>query len=140
MAKVDFRLMTHRSVLALGVALAFVVVRAWSVNAFGAPARSMQSPTATLSGTVVDERDAVVPEVKITVTNADTSLRRSVMTSREGYFSVTLLPPGRYAVSAQYQGFTTAEVRNLRLNVGDQLARHCARVHRSWDYKQPGLR
>lgn len=122
MATFDLGLKTERSMIAIGAALAIVVGLAWSVDAFGAPLRYMQSPTATLSGTVVDENDALIPNVNIAVTNADTALQRKVVANAEGYFSVTLLPPGRYAVSALRQGFTTAEVQNLKLNVGDQLA------------------
>jgi len=122
MPKFDSRLMTGRSKLAIGAALAISTGLVWVGSAYGAPSRYMQSPTATLSGTVVDERDALVPAVKITLTNADTALQRKVATNGEGYFSSTLLPPGRYTVSAQLQGFTTAEVQNLKLNVGDQLA------------------
>ena len=52
------------------------------------PLVTAQSTYATLSGVVVDETGAVVPQVKITVLNIATSSRREVSTSDEGYFSV----------------------------------------------------
>lgn len=87
----------------------------------GMPAH-VQSATATLAGTVVDEKDALVAEVDITVTNVDTGLQRGVITNSHGYFVVPLLPPGRYDVTAKRQGFATLEVRSVVLNVNDQRA------------------
>jgi len=81
-----------------------------------------QSPTATLSGTAVDEQGAVVPDTNITLTNVETGFRRQVTTNGDGYFAIPLLPPGPYTVQAQRQGFTTAEIRNVTLNVNDQVA------------------
>ena len=112
---------TGRPRLLIGAALAISIGAARIGGAYGAPIVYMQSPTATLSGTVVDEHEALIADTKITVTSADTAQQRRVITNREGYFSLTLLPPGLYTISAQRQGFTTAEVHNLKLNVGDEF-------------------
>jgi hypothetical protein len=111
-----------RLLLAAGITLFILTGRAQSGNAFSPPAPFTQSPTATLSGTSVDESGAVVPGTNITVTNVETGLRRQVTTNSEGYFAVPLLPPAHYTVQAQHQGFTTAEIRNVTLNVNDQAA------------------
>jgi hypothetical protein len=84
-----------------------------------APAH-MQSATATLDGVVVDEKDAVITDVHVTVTNADTGLQRELITNSRGYFVVSLLPPGRYDITAKCQGFATLEVGNIVLNVSGQ--------------------
>src|SRR5712692_5085184 len=81
-----------------------------------------QSATATLSGTVMDESGAVSPAVNITLLNLSTALQRHATTGYEGSYVVPLLPPGRYNVTAQRNGFTTVEIRNVVLNTGDQLA------------------
>src|SRR5215471_19356755 len=81
-----------------------------------------QSATATLSGVVEDERGAVVPGVVVAILNVDTSLRREATTSDSGSFVFTLLSPGRYALTAERQGFKTASMPNFTLNVGDQKA------------------
>ena len=86
-----------------------------------APARA-QSPAATLGGTVLDENGAVVPAVEITVLNLSTAVQRHALTGGEGAFVVPLLPPGRYTLTAQRDGFATLEVRNITLNVGDRQA------------------
>src|SRR5215212_10840825 len=87
-----------------------------------APASRAQSPAATLGGTVLDENGAVVPAVEITVLNLSTAVQRHALTGGEGAFVVPLLPPGRYTLTAQRDGFATVEVTNITLNVGDRLA------------------
>ena len=78
--------------------------------------------TATLSGTVVDENDAVVPEASVLVEDFTTSIKKEARTSRVGIFTITQLPPGNYTVAVQQQGFATAEIRGLSLKVNEQLA------------------
>ena len=81
-----------------------------------------QSTTATLSGTVTDQNGAVVPAAEITVENISTALKRHATTNDEGYFTVPLLPPSTYSVTAQRTGFTPMRVENVILNVADQKA------------------
>ena len=85
-------------------------------------AAGAQSPAATLGGTVLDENGAVVPAVEITVLNLSTAVQRHALTGGEGAFVVPLLPPGRYTLTAQREGFATVEVTNITLNVGDRMA------------------
>ncbi|HEY2971893.1 MAG TPA: carboxypeptidase-like regulatory domain-containing protein [Pyrinomonadaceae bacterium] len=79
-----------------------------------------QSATATLGGTVEDQNGAVVPGVNITVQNTGTSFERQASTNESGSFTIPLLPPGTYTITARRDGFTPVEVRNVTLNVGDQ--------------------
>ena len=81
-----------------------------------------QSATATLSGTVVDQNGAAVPGTAITVLNAGTSLQREATTNDGGNFTVPLLSPGTYTVSARRDGFAPLEIPSVILNVGDQKA------------------
>src|ERR1044072_4413627 len=87
------------------------------------PTAHAQSPAATLGGTVLDENGAVVPSVEITVLNLSTAVQRHAVTGGEGAFVVPLLPPGRYTLTAQRDGFATVEVRNITLKVGDRQGR-----------------
>lgn len=84
------------------------------------PAAFAQSSTATLSGIVLDPKDAAVPEATVTVVSTETKRRKQVTTDREGRFVVVLLPPDRYSVNIQRQGFAMVEIRDLILNVNDQ--------------------
>jgi hypothetical protein len=79
-----------------------------------------QSTTATLSGTVVDQAGAVVPDVKITVLNTATAAKRDVSTNPQGDFSVALLPPGKYTLRGVRAGFARIEIPNITLNTNDE--------------------
>jgi len=86
----------------------------------GVPPAGAQSATATLSGIVLDQNDAVVPDATVTVVSTSKKLRRDVTTDREGRFVVTLLPPDRYSATIQQQGFSIVEIKDLIINVNDQ--------------------
>ena len=79
-----------------------------------------QGGTATLSGTVTDQNNAVVPGVNIAVISITQGFQRSATTDGEGSFVVPALPPGAYTIKAEREGFTTAEVPDVVLNVNDQ--------------------
>src|SRR5262245_4836358 len=81
-----------------------------------------QSATATLSGTVEDQTGAVVPGASVTVLNAATSQERQATTNDQGYFTISLLQPGNYIVTARRDGFAAVQFKNIVLNVGDQKA------------------
>src|SRR5260370_19788225 len=80
------------------------------------------SATRTLSGTVEDEKGAVIPDVNITVTNKATGQKRDAVTNKDGYLTVTLLPPSTYTVRVERENFNPVEISNVVLNVGDQKA------------------
>jgi hypothetical protein len=79
-----------------------------------------QSTTATLSGTVEDERGAVIPGATVIVINTGTRLERRAATNDQGTFVLTLLPPSTYVVRVDGKGFAPVEVQSVVLNVGDQ--------------------
>jgi hypothetical protein len=81
-----------------------------------------QSPSATLTGTVTDPNDAVVPGVNIAIINLAHGFQRSTVTDEEGSFIVPLLPVGNYVVKAEREGFTPVELRDVVLNVNDRVS------------------
>jgi len=101
----------------------FVIIGIISlVFTVGLRSTAAQSATATLSGTVVDEQGAVVPDANITVADAARAVERQATTNSEGYFIVTQLPPSTYTVSVERSGFATSRLPNVVLNVNDQSA------------------
>jgi outer membrane receptor protein involved in Fe transport len=87
--------------------------------------QSLVSPhnlTATLAGTVIDERNAVVAEADVIVTDVDGAINREAKTNLDGRFVIELLAPRNYTLSVRHKGFRPAEIKNLRLNVHDQVA------------------
>lgn len=81
-----------------------------------------QTPTAQMTGRIVDSSGAVIPASAITVTNIDTGLVRRTESNDSGYFTVSLLPPGEYRMNVQKDGFR-ASTRTGIVLVVDQVAR-----------------
>jgi hypothetical protein len=83
-------------------------------------AAAQSAASATIIGTVVDPQGAVVPGAKVTATNVDTGVPRSVNTTSTGNYVLPNLPPGTYNIKVEAKGFAEANSKNLKLNVGDQ--------------------
>ena len=77
-----------------------------------------QATTADLSGRVLDQLGAAVPNASVTARNVGTGMSRSVTASEDGSYLITQLPPGVYEVSVQAAGFSKAIVSAADLNVG----------------------
>jgi hypothetical protein len=64
-----------------------------------------QSDTAEITGRVVDASGAVVPAVAVVVRNDETGVKRQISTGDAGIYTVPLLHPGLYSITAQKEGF-----------------------------------
>jgi hypothetical protein len=78
--------------------------------------------TATLVGQVVDAAGGRLAGVRITTTNAETAVVRSVATDAEGRFAIASLPPGEYIVRAELANFRPLVRTGVRLTVGQQVS------------------
>ena len=70
-----------------------------------ATAAFAQAPVGTISGTVHDQTNAVLPGASITVRHVATGAERHVTSADDGTFAVPSLPAGAYTVSAELAGF-----------------------------------
>lgn len=77
-----------------------------------------QVTTSTVTGRVVDGQGNVVPGAKITVTSRATGSERIAVTNSDGEYTIPLVPPGRYNISAEAQSFSRAIIEDVELNVG----------------------
>ncbi|HTB14010.1 MAG TPA: TonB-dependent receptor [Bryobacteraceae bacterium] len=77
---------------------------------------------AQITGRVTDSTGAVLPDVKVTVTNADNGITRETRTNDLGYYTVPLLDPGHYKLIAEKQGFSTREQTGIELLVDQRAA------------------
>jgi len=88
-----------------------------------ATAISAQNVTGTILGTVSDSKGGFVPNVAVTITNADQRVVvRTISTDDHGQFVAPLLPVGRYNVAAEITGFKKAIQSGIVLNVDDRVA------------------
>lgn len=80
-----------------------------------------QATTGEITGRILDQSQNVVPGVTVTARNEGTGLTRTVTSTNTGEFLLSQLPPGRYTVTAELQGFRTAAVERIEVNVGSRL-------------------
>ena len=86
------------------------------------PAEVLAQSTASISGVVKDTAGAVMPGVSVTVKNDASGAAQDVLTDGEGRYQVSALPAGTYTVTATLTGFKTAEVKTVRLAIGQPLS------------------
>jgi hypothetical protein len=81
-----------------------------------------QEGTSQLRGRVGDQQAGALPGVTVTVTNQESGNFREAVSGGDGSWFVAALPPGRYQVSAQLQGFKKFVRRDVIAAVGNQVA------------------
>jgi Carboxypeptidase regulatory-like domain/TonB dependent receptor len=79
-----------------------------------------QTATATIVGTVLDPQGAVVSNANVVARNVDTGIERTTKSTSEGLYRFGNLPPGVYDVRVDAQGFSRAEAKAVKLQVGEQ--------------------
>ncbi|HEY7305795.1 MAG TPA: TonB-dependent receptor [Bryobacteraceae bacterium] len=82
-----------------------------------------QTSTGRIVGTVTDQSGAPIKGAEVSVTNQRTNLERSQVTSDTGDYVFTGLEPSEYTVKASQPGFTQMEVKELPLQVGQEVRR-----------------
>ncbi len=79
-----------------------------------------QVTTADIVGTAADGTGAAIPNATVKLVNLATNLQRSAATGETGEFVFNLLPPGRYSIRLEKQGFKTYTVPELQVSAGDR--------------------
>ncbi len=105
--------MTHVS-----KAMCAMLVLALSLVVPGLALAQSQATTAEINGRLTDANGGVLPGVTVTATSPQTGYRREVVSNEEGFFSLPLLPPGNYDVTAELAGFATFRQTAVRATVG----------------------
>jgi hypothetical protein len=81
---------------------------------------SAQDTMGTILGTLADQTGAVLPGVKVVITNVNTGHVREVVTSAAGQYNASL-PVGNYEVSFHLPNFQPFTARGITLHVNDRL-------------------
>jgi hypothetical protein len=74
-----------------------------------------------MTGRVVDPQQAVIPGVRITVTEHETQARYETVSGPAGQYTVPFLQPGRYRVEAEAQGFKHYIRETVPVSANDQI-------------------
>jgi hypothetical protein len=75
----------------------------------------------SISGTVKDPQGGVVPGVTVTITTTATEQSRTTVTDGSGFYTFPSLPPGRYDISAELQGFKKNTRAGVQLDAAASL-------------------
>jgi hypothetical protein len=76
---------------------------------------------ATITGTVTDSSDAVIPNVIITLTNPATGQARNAVSNRSGIYTFPNVGIGNFTLSATGSGFQTYTKTGIVVNVAQNL-------------------
>jgi hypothetical protein len=77
-----------------------------------------QAPSGEISGLITDESGSVLPGVRVTLTNQATNAMRLVVSNESGVYVMPAVPPGRYTLKAELEGFRTVERADIGVQVG----------------------
>src|SRR5262249_21169297 len=75
----------------------------------------------TIEGTVKDKQGAAIGGAKVRVVSAELAIDRSAVTDAEGAYRVTALPPGKYEIHAEKDGFQSEVFKDLELTLNREL-------------------
>ncbi|HEV8397289.1 MAG TPA: TonB-dependent receptor [Vicinamibacterales bacterium] len=104
------------------VALFVCLALAMTLGATAAVAAQAARP-GTLQVTVVDQSGAVIGNAIVTVEGAEAATKAQtpapVQTNAQGVANLAGLPPGRYTVRAEFPGFETRSLPEVRVRAGD---------------------
>src|SRR5439155_14482533 len=85
----------------------------------GAVSVAAQVERASLTGTVKDQSEAVVPGATVTARNVATDVPSTSVTDAQGAYTIAALIPGDYTVEVELQGFRKTSKR-LALDTGQR--------------------
>ena len=77
------------------------------------------STVGTISGTVRDQKGAIVPNAEVVIQGEGTGVERTVNTDDSGFYLATSLAVGRYTVSTSPQGFKKTVASGVDLHIGE---------------------
>jgi len=72
----------------------------------------------TLSGTITDPSEKLVPQAHVSITNVATGITTTVTTNADGFYIAPNLLPGEYEVTVSATGFSTETRKGILLTVG----------------------
>ena len=87
-----------------------------------ARAAHAQSASGTIEGTIVDQSNALMPGVTVTIVQPATGVTRNVVTDESGVFRFPLLPVGVYDLSADLAGFVSRKLPEITVTIGQTVS------------------
>jgi Carboxypeptidase regulatory-like domain/TonB-dependent Receptor Plug Domain len=80
-----------------------------------------QGANGRFSGQVTDTDGGAIPGASVQIVNQETLVKREVKTDAAGMYAIPSLPPGRYQVSVEAEGFSRRESQVVTLTAGQNF-------------------
>jgi ankyrin repeat protein len=74
----------------------------------------------TISGTIFDPNNAVIPGATVSLSNAESKAAISTVTNDQGEYKFDGLEAGTYSLRVEASGFATSDLPNITLRPGDE--------------------
>jgi hypothetical protein len=82
-----------------------------------------QTAGGRIVGTISDASGAALGSAQVTVINERTGLEQKSVSSSEGQYTFTNLEPSQYELKASRNGFASADIREIAVQVGQEIKR-----------------
>lgn len=80
-----------------------------------------QSNAGDLQGSVLDQSGAVMENTRVSLVDESRGFQRESATDEQGRFQFAVVPPGRYRLRVERQGFSTKVLEGVEIRVGDTV-------------------
>jgi hypothetical protein len=97
------------------------VIGILALASLGAAPAVAQETGGSIRGTIKDAQAALLPGVTITLRNDGTNAVQTTTTNVQGAYVLSFVPIGRYTLTAELEGFSTAKQSQIDVRVGDRL-------------------
>src|SRR5215472_9358528 len=87
----------------------------------GAGFTEAQTVQGVVTGTIFDASGAAVPKASITLTNVGTSVGQSAVSSTDGGYRFSLVPPGMYKLAVKASGFTEKQITEIKVDPSETV-------------------
>src|SRR6266581_458022 len=98
----------------LGLQVAVVLIGALFFSA-----HAQTTTVGTISGTIRDEKGAVVPRAEVSIQSEGTGISRTVSSDDNGFYLAASMPVGQYTISTSPGGFKRTVASAVDLHVGE---------------------
>jgi len=102
------------------------LVLSLTVLLFSSAAWSQATNTGTVVGVVTDQSNAVVPSATVTLTDPSTGSSQTATTNENGRYIFLNLKPGAYSMQISKDGFSTAKVSQIQVEVQQSTTMNAA--------------
>ena len=79
-----------------------------------------------ITGMISDKQGLALPGVTLTLKNVESGVARDTVTTENGSYRFPAIPPGRYNLRAELQGFAPTEITDLTLTIGLEIKKDIA--------------